>query len=117
MDTGASCNLLSESAYLFLKEFHIFLQRSDTVLHSVQGSKLHILGTVTYPLSLALNSKMLPTTFFVTSDFALPCDGLVGLHSLASHNNDIFPQRIAISSDGTLYTAMDSPAARFFFPK
>ena len=110
IDTGASCNLISEKAYNYLKDLHnISLLPANIFLYSVQGSTLDIIGTVTLPLSLDASNNIMQVTFFVTSAFALQCDGLLGLESLVTHNIDIFPQRRAIVHNGTPYVAMNKP--------
>ncbi len=56
----------------------------------MQGSSLHALGTVALPLSLAKNSQPFESKFFVSSDFTLNSDGLLGLDSLVTHGIDVF---------------------------
>lgn len=51
---------------------------------------LHVQGTVTLPVCLDVNANLLQVSFYVTSTFALPCDGLLGLESLVTHNINIF---------------------------
>ncbi len=100
VDMGSSVTLLSESAYSTLKlkfpDIHIEMQKSNITLSCVQGSNLHVTGTVTLPFSLASYSKDFNIHFYVTQQFALPCDGLLGLNSL-----------IAIFSDKCLHPALD----------
>ena len=52
-------------------------------------------------------SKLLSNKFFITPDFALHCDDLLGLDFLASHQKNIFPLHYAVSSEETLYPTMD----------
>ncbi len=80
VDTGAPVTLLSESAYSTLKvkfpDIPLELQKSNITLFNVQGSTLHVTGTVTLPISLAPSSKIINIHFHVTPQFALPFDGL-----------------------------------------
>ena len=108
VDTGASCNLISEKAYNQLKDlYNLHLLPANTSLHSVQGTTLNVVGTVTLPLCLDVKSPILQVTFFVTSGFALHCDGLLGLESLMMHNIDVFPQKRAISLNGTHFAVIN----------
>ncbi len=80
IDTGASVTLLSESAYSTFKlkfpDLPFELQKSNVTLSSVQGSTLHVTGTVTLLVSLAPASKIFNIQFYVTPQSALPSDGL-----------------------------------------
>ncbi len=107
---GASVTLLSQRAYSALKaKFPNFLQlqKSNVTLPSVQGSILHVAGTVALPISLAPNSDIFNIQFFVTSQFAFPCDGLLGLDSLGAHDISVHPKRRAIFSSECFHPAMD----------
>lgn len=111
IDTGAACNLLSLVAFKVLKQlYNITLSPSDTVLSSVQGCSLTVLGTVTFPVRIASHSNVLNLKFYVTSDFALSCDGLLGFHSLCTHNIDVFPNMHAIFTENASYPAMQTPS-------
>ncbi len=86
VDTGASVTLLSESAFSALKiKLHnilLTLQSSKVTLSSVQGLNLTVLGTLTLPVTLAPNLESLNVQIYVIKEFAMPCDGLLGLVSL-----------------------------------
>ena len=111
IDTGASCNLLTVKAYSKFKDlFNLPLRPTDNNLFSVQGSPLQVLGTIVLPLSLAKHVPPFEAEFFVTSDFALNSDGLLGLHSLINNGIDVFPCHYAISYENNLISAMDIPA-------
>ncbi len=88
IDTGDSVTLLSESAYSSLKpkfpDLPLKLQKSNVTLFIVQGSTLLVSGTITLPISLAPDSKIFNIQFYVTPQFALPSDGLLGLDPLCS---------------------------------
>ncbi len=111
VDTGASVTLLSESAYSTLKlkfpDILLELQKSNITLSSVKGSTLHVTGTVTSPISLAPNSKIFNIQFHVTPQFALPCDGLLGLDSLIAPNISVHTKRPVIFSDESFHPAKD----------
>ncbi len=95
-DTGCSCNFLSVQDYSKFKDvLKPPLQPDDNNLFNVQGSFLHVLGTVVLPLSLANNLPSSKAKFFVT-DFLLNSDGLLGLHSLVTHGIDGFLQHHAV---------------------
>ncbi len=100
IDTGASVTLLSERAYSTLKlkfpDLPLELQKSNVTLSSVQGSTLHVIGTITLPISLAPDSSIFNIQFYVTPQFALPSDGLLGLDSLCAHDIQVYPKRRAI---------------------
>ncbi len=117
IDTGASVTLLSESAYSTLKlkfaNLPLELQKSNVTLSSVQGSTLLVTGLltcnllVTLPISLASDSKIFNVQFYVTPQFALPSDGLLGLDSHCAHDIQVHPKKRAIFSDQRFYSAMD----------
>ena len=111
VDTGASCNLLSSQAYAKLKDlFNLPLQPADNSLFNVQGSSLNVLGTVILSLSLTDHLPPFEAKFFVTPDFVLHSDGLLGLDSLVTHGIDVFPQLHAISYKDDVIPAMDISA-------
>ena len=111
IDTGASCNLLSCHAFKVLKEIHdVNLCPSDLSLSSVQGTSLNVLGTVTLPICFDQNSSVISLKFHVISEFALSCDGLLGLDSLSTHNIDVYPSMNAIFTKETFQTAMQPPS-------
>ena len=113
VDTGASVTLLSESAYSILKlklpNLPLNLQPSHVTLSSIQGSTLQVTGTVTLPISLAPDSEVFNIQFYVTPHFALPCDGLIGIDALISHDISVHPKRRAIHSGDCFHPAMDVP--------
>ena len=86
---------LSESAFSTLKlkfpDISLELQRSSITLSSVQDSTLHVAGTVTLPIFLEPN-LVFNIQFFVTSQFALPCDGLPGLDSFIVYDISVHPK-------------------------
>ncbi len=96
VDTGASVTLLSESAYSTLKlkflDIPLDIKKSNLTFSSVQGSTLHVTGTVTLTISLAPSLKIFNIQFHVTPQFALPCDGLLGVDSLTAHDISIHPE-------------------------
>ncbi len=110
VDTGASVTLLSESVYSTLKlkfpDIPLDMKKSNLTLSSVQDSTLHVTGTVTLPISLAPSSKIFNIDFYVTPQFALPCDGLLGLDSLIAHDISVHPKRHAIFSDECFHPTM-----------
>ncbi len=110
VDTGASVTLLSESAYSTLKlkfpDIPLNLQKSNLTLSSFQGSTLHVTGTFTLPISFAPSSKTFNIDFHVTPQFALPCDGLLGLDSLIPNDISVHPKRRTILSDECFHPAM-----------
>ncbi len=110
VDTGASVTLLSESVFSALKSklshIPLTLQPSKVNLSSVQGLNLDVVGTVTLPVTLAPSSEAFNVEFFVLKEFAMPCDGLLGLDSLVTHNIDVFPNRHAISRRQHSHLAM-----------
>ncbi len=83
VDTGAAENILFENAYKFLKRSSRGgkwpFQPSDLNLSGVTGSNLQILGKVSLPLKLSKRISPFHTDFYVTSNFGLPVDGLLGL--------------------------------------
>ncbi len=114
VDTGASVTLLSESAYLALREqlpnANLALQSTKVLLSSVQGFNLNILGTVTLPVTLAPSSEVFNVEFYVIKQFAMPCDGLLGLDSLIAHNLDVFPNKRALSRGNCFHYSMTDSA-------
>ncbi len=93
IDTGAFATLLSESAYSTLKlkfpDLPLELQKYNVILSSVQVSALHVNGTISLPVSLAPDSNILNVQFYVTHQFALPSDGLLGLDSLCARHSSL----------------------------
>ena len=83
VDTGAAVNVMSEEAYKALKRNSrggaCVLRPNDMNLAGVTGSRLNILGVVSLPLSLSRHTPLFKADFYVTSDFVLPSDGLLGL--------------------------------------
>ena len=113
VDTGASVSVLRESAFTALKtklpHVQLTVKPSPFPLSSVQGSKLAVLGTVSLPVFLAPDVEPFTIDFFVTSDFAMPCDGLLGYEALRTHDIDVFPSRHAIQWRDRLFpTTTDS---------
>ncbi len=110
VDTSASVTLLSESAYSTLKlnfpNLPLELQKFNITVSSIQSTTLHVTGTITLPISLAPDSKIFNIHFYVTPQFALPSDGLLGLDSLIAHDISVHPKRRAIFSE-CFHPAMD----------
>ncbi len=111
VDKGVSVTLLGQSAYSALKvkipNLPLQLQKSNVILSSVQGLILHVAGTAILPISLAPNSDIFNIQFFVTYQFALPCDGLLDLDSLVDHDISVHPKRVAMVSGECFHPAMD----------
>ncbi len=111
IDMGASVTALSESAYSTLKlkfpDIPLELQKFNITLSSVQCSTLHVSGTITLPISLAHNSKGFNIHFYVTPQFAMPCDGILSLDSLVAHDISVHPKGCAILSDECFHPTMD----------
>ncbi len=82
VDTGATVNVISDSAYRSLirqaEGGNWPLQENDLNVIGVTGTALGILGRVT--LTVSLNKKVCPFRdfFYVTCRFALPVDGTLG---------------------------------------
>ncbi len=96
VDTGASVTLLSKSTYstskLKFPDIPLTIKKSNLTLSRVQGSTLHVTGTVALPISLTPSSKISNIDFHVTSQFALPCDGLLGLDLVIAHDISVHTQ-------------------------
>ena len=92
VDTGAAVNVLSEESYRALKRHSRgskwVLRPCDLNLSGVTGSSLQILGKVTLPVRLSRNSRPFRTDFYVTSNFKLPSDGLLGLFAMKDQHQD-----------------------------
>ena len=111
VDTGAHCNLLSESAYSQLHNLHDFpLQPTGATLRSVQGLPLSVSGSATIPFSFSADVSPISAEFIVTSDFNLSCDGLIGLSELSSHDIAVFPNRGSVYFGGQLFPSMVTPS-------
>ncbi len=110
VDTGATVNLLSYSAFHVLNNNSpLPLQFSDVTLTGVQGTSLKVNGLITLNICLPDSSQYFSESFYVTEDFALDCDGILGLNSLVSHCLDLYPWRRVLSIDGCVLNAMNSP--------
>lgn len=110
VDTGAMVNLLSFSAFQVLNaQSPLSLQSSDVTLTSVQGIPLKVNGLINLQICLSDDSNSFSDTFYVTEDFALECDGILGLNSLISNSLDLYPRRRELSVNGFFLQAMDSP--------
>ena len=113
VDTGASVNCLSEQAYLELKRVshnsRLPLKPSNLNLKGVSNAQLSILGIVRLPLQLGKHTKHLQLDFYVVSDFSLPADGLLGLHSMRATHMAIFPDVNKVYCMNKFFTAMEEP--------
>ena len=117
IDTGASCNLLSLQAYSHLNSlYNLPLQPVTTFLQSVQGTPLPVSGAVSIPVRFGVHAEVLHVPFFVTSQFALSSDGLLGLHTLTTKVVDIFPNRRAILHKDVFYSSMEIPVPLLTLP-
>ncbi len=89
IDTGAAVNVFSEETYSALKREsrgdRFPLRPNDLHLTGVGADKLNILGVVRLPVSLGKSSPPLRLDFYVLSQFALPCDGLIDFPTLELH--------------------------------
>ncbi len=79
------------------------------------ADKLNILGVVRLPVSLGKSSPPLRLDFYVLSQFALPCDGLIGFPTLESHGILIDAEKHLIQYADRKYRALDVPT-RFASP-
>ncbi len=82
------------------------MQSSKVTISSVQGLNLTVLGTLTLPVTFAFNLESFNVQFYVIKEFAMPCDGLLGLDSFVLHNIDVFPNRHAIFRHECFHPAM-----------
>lgn len=74
-----NCNLFSVQAYTKFKDLlSLPLQPASNSISRVQGSPVHVLGTIVLCLSLAHNVPPFEAKFYVTSDFVLNSDGPLG---------------------------------------
>ncbi len=85
------------------------MRPNDLHLTGVGADKLNILGAVRLPVSLGKSSPPLHFDFYVLSQFALPCDGLIGFPSLESHDILIDTELLVIHYAGRQYRAMAVP--------
>lgn len=113
VDTGAAVNVLSEESYRALKRHSRggkwVLRPCDLNLSGVTGSSLQILGKVTLPVRLSRNSRPFRTDFYVTSNFKLPSDGLLGLFAMKDQQIVIYPEQNAVQYCGKYISAMQQP--------
>ena len=110
MDSGADCSLITERAYLKLKQLYklSFLPETRT-FNAVQGSPLNVIGSVILPVSFHAHDVTFPVNFYIVTDFALKCDALLGFDELARHDISLHPRYQAFSHNGTMYYAPDNP--------
>ncbi len=113
IDTGAAVNVLSEETYSALKREsrgnRYPLRPNNLHLMGVGAENLHILGVVRLPFSFGKTSPPLHLDFYELSQFALPCDGLIGLPSLESHGVLIDTEQRLIRYAGRKYRALAAP--------
>ncbi len=102
---------MSEEAYKVLKRNSrggaCVLRLNDMNLAGVTWSRLNILGIVSLALSLSRNTPLFKADFYVTSDFALPSDGLLGLRTLRSQGLDVYPHSHSFPYCGRHLVAME----------
>ena len=112
MDSGADCSLITERAYLKLKQLYklSFLPETRT-FNAVQGSPLNVIGSVILPMSFHAHDVTFPVTFHIVTDFALKCDALLGFDELARHDISLHPRYQAFSHKGAMYYAPDNPTS------
>ncbi len=87
------------------------LQPSKVILSSIQGYTLNVAGTLTLPVTLAPNLEPFNIKLYIIREFALHCDGLLGLESLIAYDINIFPKRHALFSGELFYPAMTDCAS------
>ncbi len=85
------------------------LRPNDLNLVGVTSDSLKILGVVRLPVTLGKNTPTMRVDFYVTSQFSLPSDGLLGYNTLKSERMVIHPASDAISYCGSTLKAMDTP--------
>ena len=112
IDTGADCSLLTERAYHHLEKlYHVPLSQETHVFHAAQGSPLNIIGSVTLPVSFHNHDYTFDVKFYVVTYFVLNCDTLFGYDELVNHDISIYPRYHAVSHNGIMYYASDSPVS------
>lgn len=115
IDTGADVSLLTEVAYLKLKELYNipFVSESHTFNAAATNSSLHIIGTVILPMSFHKSDFTFNVTFHIVTNFALKCDALLGFQDLAENDISLFPKQKAVSYQGIAYYANSDPQSVF----
>lgn len=114
VDTGATVNVISDSAYRSLTRQasgeNWPLQENDLNVVGVTGTTLGILGRV--PLTVSLHEKVCPFRdfFYVSSRFALPVDGILGLNAMKDLHITINPENNAIVYQGRRIQGMVNPS-------
>lgn len=112
IDTGADCSLLTDRAYHHLKKlYNVPLFKETRVFHAAQGSPLNIIGSVTLPVSFHNHDYTFDVKFYVVTNFVLNCDALFGYDELVKHDISIHPRYHAVSYNGFMYYASDSPVS------
>ena len=110
IDTGADCSLLTERAYHHLNDLYdVPLSKETRIFQAAQGSPLNIIGSVTLPVSFHNHDYTFDVKFYVVTNFVLNCDALLGYVELANHDISIYPRYQAVSYNGIMYYASDSP--------
>ena len=111
IDTGADVSLLTESAYLKLKELYnlSLVPEHHTFFAAAINSSLNIIGHVTLPMSFHKNYHTFNVTFYIVTNLVLKCDALLGFTDLAEHDISIFPKQKAICYQGIAYYATSNP--------
>ncbi len=104
VDTGATVKVILDSANRSLRrqarEGNWPLQENDLNVVGVTGTALGILGRVTLTVSLHQNVCPFRDFFYVTSRFALPVDGILGLNAMKDLHININPESNAIVYQG-----------------
>ena len=112
IDTGADCSLLTDRAYSHLKKlYNVPLFPETRVFHAAQGSPLNIIGSVTLPVSFHNHDYTFDVKFYVVTNFVLNCDALFGYDELVHHQISIYPHYHAVSRNGFMHYALDSPVS------
>lgn len=85
MDTDAAINIISENALGTLtwnSSVPVQLFPNDLNVVGVTGPNLQILGKVNLTVQLEEKACPFTTQIYVTTEFALPVDGLLGLETM-----------------------------------
>ena len=104
IDTGAEINLLSESAFLTLRDvlkLPLSLQATEVSIKGATGRTLPSLGTVLLKFRFHTRAKPVRVKFHVLKDYVLPSDGLLGLPTLSRLHVHIFPDLGCVKFHGT----------------
>ena len=113
VDTGATVNVLSEDSFRAIKRTFRGgrwpLRQSDLNLRGVTGSALSISGMVTLPIRIKRGLPIHYLKFYVTSNFHLPADGLLGLSDMKLLDMQVLPNHNSVTVQGKTLQAMQEP--------